>query len=476
MNKTHTYDIVIIGAGAGGLNIGIFMARAGFSVALITESEHAIGGDCLNTGCVPSKALIHAARDVAAGRRAGAYGFELTGELDWQAVRDQIDRPRKEIREHENSDWLRKQGVDPIIGYGRFADEANVEVNGEYYTAKKIVLASGSRPRELPVDGVDQVSELYTNESIFDIETFPKRLLVIGGGPIGCELGQAFHDLGAEVCILERGERIMSNEDEEVAGAFARKLQEQGVEIRTFTEAEAFTGASELRVRTGEQSTETLGFDAVFVGIGRVTDFRDMNLEAAGIKTDERGKLVVNDALETTNTRVMAVGDAAGGLQFTHATELHARVVISNFFSPFTKKVNTDAFAWVTYTHPEVATFGRQERQLKDDGVAYEVLAQSLSDDRAVIDEYDDGFIKLLVSPKGKILGGSIVAPQAGEMIQELILAVKQGISAEELIAKTYPYPVASRAQKDLLGSWVFKKKLTPGSKRMLHWLYASFA
>ena len=470
------YDVIIIGAGAAGLNIASFMNRAGFRVLLVTEDEESVGGDCLNTGCVPSKALIHAARRAAHAKESEQFGFGRAGQVDWKAVKQYIGECQDKIRDHENVTYLREQGIDIAVGRGRFTGKQEVAVNETRYTGQKIVIATGSRPRELSVPGQEQVDRIHTNETIFDALSFPDKLVVIGGGPIGCEIGQAFNDLGADVTIIDRGDRVLSKEDPEVSQVMREYLERQGIHFLFSRDVVRFESGDVLVVQDQEGNEETIPFTDVFVSIGRVTDFSGMDLQAAGIEQQDNGQLVLDNALRTTNPRVVASGDAAGGLQFTHATELHAQTLIGNFFRPFRRSVDTRAFAWVTYTHPEVATFGRTAADLDKNNISYTTLDRRLSfDDRAVIEGYEKGLIRIHVHGD-TILGGTIVAPQAGEMVQELILATKKGISPQELIEKTYPYPVASRAQKAVLGEFVMQQKLTGAAKRVLHFLYRLFA
>lgn len=468
--KTSRFDIIVIGAGAAGLNVASFMNKAGFSVLLIEKEERNIGGDCLNFGCVPSKALIHAAREVHSARQARGYGLEVTGDVSMRQVREQIERAQDAIRVHENATWLREQGITVEIGTATFTAKNTVAVGGKRFRGKKIILATGGKPRELDSPGINE-APVYTNETIFDIQFLPKRLVIVGGGPIGVELGQAFHYLGSDVTIVDKSEQFLPKEDPEIAAVLAQKLKKDGIMCLPGSDVTAVEDGKTLVIeRDGE--VERLPFDALFVGIGRVVDITPLNPRAAGIKCDERGRPVIDEYLRTTNKNVLAVGDVVGGLQFTHATELHAGLVIRNFFAPFKKKLDTDHFAWVTFTDPEVATFGLSEAALKKRRIPFRTVRQSFAeDDRAIIDQYRDGLLKLFVSPSGKILGGSMVAPGAGELVHELILAMSAGLSAEEVFNTVYPYPTAARINKRAI-SGIMSERLTPLSKKILRWLY----
>lgn len=464
-----TYDVIVIGAGAGGLNIASFMNRVGFKVLLIDKEDRAIGGDCLNFGCVPSKALIHVARLVRDGKSAERFGLSVSGEVNIRKVMDYVRSKQEVIREHENAEHFRNLGMDVALGAASFADAETVEVAGVRYRGKKIVIATGSRPRKFSVPGSESV-RVYDNESIFSVESLPKRLAVVGTGPIGIELGQAFSMLGSKVTVI--GPRLLDKEDPEIVASLRAALEQGGMEFFLGYKPVEVKGGRTLVVANAEGDAKELPFDSLFASIGRELDFKPLNLGAAGIKTDERGKLVVDEYLRTTNKRVLVIGDAAGAHQFTHAAEVHAALVLNNFFSPLKKKLNTDAMAWVTYTTPEIATFGLGETELKRRNIPYETLVQAFAEsDRAIVDEHTEGKLKLFVSPKGRILGGSMVAENAGEIAQELMLAQANGMGLSSLLKKVYPYPTAARVNRSLALSFM-GRRLTGSAKRLLHLVF----
>lgn len=466
------FDLIVIGAGSGGLNIAAFCNRIGLSVLLVDKDDASIGGDCLNFGCIPSKALIHVAREVAAARRSTAYGLTVGGSVDWSRVRDRIISVQAVIREHENASWFTSKGMVVALGTATFVGPRTVRVGEHTYTAKRIVLATGSRPRVLTGQGIEQVARVLNNESIFTMSDLPRRLLVLGAGPIGIELAQALQQLGSQVTVVDPGTQILGKEDAEMATILQTQLVTEGMQFHLGYTLDTFTGPHEALVKNAEGDTRTLSFDAVFIAIGRVLNTDGLGLAAAGIATDERGKLVVNDYLQTTNPAVYVCGDVAGNFQFTHAAEMHAATIIRNFFSPVRRRFVPNGISWVTYTTPEVATFGRSEAQLREAGVAYEVLVTDCTDDdRAITDDYRYGKQKLFVGPRGEIYGGTLIAPNAGELIQELVLAQVAKLPLSKLFAKTYAYPTASRINKRAAAQFM-ARSLTLLRLRILRWLY----
>ncbi len=472
------YDIIIIGAGSGGLNIASFVNNIGLKVLLIDKSDEHIGGDCLNTGCVPSKALIHVARKFKTTKQAEKFGIQVSGVADLGKVMAYVQNTQAIIRAHENADYFRSNGMEVVLGEASFVSKDSVQVGDNIYQGKKIIVATGSRPRELSVPGreeVEKAGRFYTNENIFSLTTLPKKLLVIGAGPIGIELGQAFSHLGSEVTIVTNDAKILPREDAVVAKVLFERLKNEGINFQFNKNTERFEKGNTLLVTdkvTGESAP--LEFDAVLVSIGRVLNIETLDLTKAGIEVDEKGKIKVNDYLETTNKNVLLCGDVVGQHQFTHAAEIHAGIIIKNFLTPiFKKKLSTDTISWVTYTSPELATYGLGEAELKKRAVQYEVLESSFAeDDRAITDEARYGYTKMFVNRKNqKILGGTMVAPQAGELIQELILATQSGLTVSDIFNKTYSYPTAGRINKSLVAKFQ-KKRLTPFVKKLMRSLY----
>ncbi len=471
-------DVIIIGAGSGGLSVGLFLAKVGMKVTMIVKSDKDVGGECLNDGCVPSKALIHVSRQMQAAREAQSFGITLNGEVDIKKAIDYVHARQEIIRKHENAAWLREQGINVVLGEASFAGRHEVTVNGELFSAKKIILATGSKPRKLKVEGIDQVSYL-DNENIFHINQLPKRLLVVGGGPIGTEIAQAMQRLGSEVTVVEEGNGILVHDDKTLTDILLERLQDEGITFYFDAGLQKFLSPNDALVKKSNGETFTLSFDAVFVGIGRVLVLEPLQLEKAGIQVKDH-KIIVDDQLRTTNKDVLVCGDVAGNLQFSHAAELQGRIILNNLFSPLNKILNNDHMSWVTFTDPEIATFGLNEKQLKHKGMKYEKLEQDFSDDdRAVTDNYRYSRIILYISKGGllkkeKILGGTMIAPNAGELIQELILANTSGLSINSIFNKIYPYPVAARINQHLIVNHK-QKTITSGLKKLLHVAFKLF-
>jgi len=469
--KAQTFDLIVIGAGSGGLNVAGFMNRAEFRVLIIDKSDANIGGDCLNFGCVPSKALIHVARLVQDAKKAETFGLRQEGKVDIQKVLAYVKEKQAIFRKHEDATYFRSLGMAVALGEGRFSGPQSVTVNGIEYQGKRIVLATGSRPRELRIPGIETVT-VYTNESVFNIKELPKRFLFIGGGPISVELGQAFSAFGSQVTIIHSGDRILSKEDPEVSHFMEAALRKEGIEIILNAEAKAIS-EGELIVTVKNEGERHLPLDALFSGIGRILNVEGLDLDKAGIALSADGqKLILDQYLRTTNKNVLAVGDIVGQHMFTHAAETHAALVIANLFSPFKKSLQPERMAWVTYTNPEVATFGLSQDYLKKEKIRYESLSVPLTeDDRAIVDQ-SNGFIKLLVGKKGRVLGGTLVAPQAGEIVGELILAETKKLTVQDLFSRIAPYPTAARIIRRAAGVYL-SRKLTARVKKLLHFLYS---
>jgi pyruvate/2-oxoglutarate dehydrogenase complex dihydrolipoamide dehydrogenase (E3) component len=472
------YDIIVFGAGSGGLNIASFMNSIGLKVLLIDRSDAQIGGDCLNTGCVPSKALIHIARMRKDAARISPFGTELRGEIDLGKVMAHIHAIQDTIRIHENADYFRSKGMDVVLGDASFETKDTVRVGDTLYRGKKIIIATGSRPRALTIPGTEAVvksGRLYTNENIFSLTTLPKKLLVIGAGPIGIELGQAFQYLGSEVTVISNDLKILPREDSTLSKIMLERLMHDGMVFHFNKKTLHFENEHTLIIEDNEtHETTSLEFDAVLVSIGRVLNIESLMLEKAHIHLDS-GRIKVDAYLRTTNKNVLVCGDAAGQHQFTHVAELHAGLIIKNFLTPFfKKKLNTDTLSWVTYTSPELATYGLSETELKKRNTPYEVLESSFADDdRAITDDAQYGYTKMYIHRKSKIiLGGTMIAPNAGELVQELILAAQSNLTIDALFNKIYPYPTASRINKRLVSNYQ-KNRLTPSAQRLLRVLYA---
>jgi len=478
MKNKNRFDIIIIGAGSGGLGLGLIMNHAGLRVLMVSKTSEDIGGECLNDGCIPSKAIIHIAKIVHCARQAASFGLQVNGKADIKKITDYIQARQDVIREHESKEWLEQQGITVVLGEAKFAAKNAIEVDGITYTAKKIVIATGSKPQKLKVEGVEQV-KYFDNESIFSIEELPEKMLIIGGGPVSIEMGQALSRLGSKIKIVANGQFILEHDNPVVTGILQQQLEKEGIEFILDAQVSKFISNTEAFVIKKSGETISLNFDAVFVGIGRELNLGNLNLAEAGIKTKD-DKIVIDKYLRTSNKSIVVCGDAAGDLKFSHAAEFHARIILNNFFSPFKKKLDNKYMSWVTFTDPELATFGLSEKQIKAGKIKYTGLEKSFAeDDRAVTDNYQYGKIILLLSNNGifskqKVLGGTMIAPNAGEIIQELILANSSGLSVNAIFNKIYPYPVAARINQAVITDMMIDR-LTPFIKTILQKTYKIF-
>ena len=476
---THSYDLIAVGAGSGGLGATGIARAFGLKTLLIEAKAENVGGDCLNYGCVPSKALIHVSRLAHDAEEARAYGLRVDGKVDFRAALRHVHAAQARIREHENAEFLRKQkGQEVLIGWAKFVDADTLEVEGERYTARRIVLATGSRPRKLDVPGVEAVAGLHTNHTFFERERdLPARLLIVGGGAIACELGQAMARFGTAVTIVNRGERLLDRELPEFGRRIGERLREEGVTCFHESEIKAFPTPSSATVETPE-GERVIEFDECLMAIGRDESVRGMDVERAGIEVDEHGVLRVDDHYRTTNPRVSAVGDAMGREKLSHGAEMHNRDLIVNDLvpGPFGKRHSLRHFSWVTFTDPEIATFGLSAKQLRERGVAFETIEQPFTDDdRAIAGGYaDHAKLVLYVEKRGLtgtkyLLGGTMMAPGAGELIQELVLSLQEDISLNAIFNKIYAYPVASRInQKAVMNDR--QGGLSEGLKSLIRW------
>ncbi|MGJ8591726.1 MAG: dihydrolipoyl dehydrogenase family protein [Aquaticitalea sp.] len=454
MNKE--YDLIVIGAGSGGLGAALGMHQLGFKVLLIDRKAEDMGGECVNTGCIPSKALLHIAKQIHHAKLSEEFGLKTAGEVDIQKVKAYINQKQNAIRSHENVEFFRNKGLEVQLGNASFISKNEVALKNKTFKARNIVIATGSSPRTIAIPGTENFP-IFTNETIFNTDFIPKHFVFIGAGPVSIELGQAFSRLGAKVSVVDRGDRILKKEDSKISAILLKRLEKEGIQFYFNSEVIQIKDGKNAILRDGNGNEQQIPANAIFMGIGRELNFDSLHLEKAGITTKE-GKIVLNQKLQTSNKHVFVSGDAADNLKFSHAAELHNMLLINNFLSPFKKKLNFDHFPWVTFTDPEVATFGQNEKQLKEKNINYERLETDFGqDDRAVTDDYEYGKLILFIEKKrfipgnAKILGGSMIAPNAGEITQEMVLAGVAGIKISTIMNKIYAYPTAANIHKSLL-------------------------
>jgi len=470
-----SYNLVAIGAGTAGLVTAVGAAGLGAKVALI--ERHLMGGDCLNVGCVPSKTLIGSARVAAECGGAGRFGVRIPSErlaVDFAATMERVRALRARISKHDSAKRFRELGVDVFFGEAKFLDLETIEVAGKTLRFKRAVIATGSRPASPKVEGLAETGFL-TNETVFSLTELPRRLATIGGGPIGCELAQAFARLGSRVTLLHRHSQVLDREDAEAAELIQRQFAEEGIEVVTdasLLRTSRSADGKHLEFRSSG-SVVDLAVDEILVAAGRVPNVEGLNLEAAGVAYDSRVGVHVNDYLRTTNRRIYAAGDVCMKWKFTHAADAAARIVIQNALFLGRKRVSALTMPWCTYTDPEVAHVGLYESEAKDRDIDAETYFQSLDRvDRAVTDGAEAGFVKIVVRRKTKeILGGTIVARHAGEMIGEISIAMAAGLRLTQLSNVVYPYPTQAEAIRKCADE-CNRARLTPRLKRLLSaWL-----
>ncbi len=460
------YDIIVLGAGSAGLNIAVFMNSIGLKVLMVEKTV--VGGDCLNYGCIPSKALISMAQTVYAARRAEAFGLHLVGNLELKKVADTIKRRQEIIREHENADYFRNKGIDVEFGSPEFTGPRSIRVNGKEACARKIIITTGSRPMIPDIAGIEKTN-YFTNETIFRNRQLPGRLLVIGGGPIGVEVGQAYQRLGARVTLVTRGQQILPKEDADIATILGTALQEEGMKILTGHTPVRFADSHTLIIRHLNKEMP-VPFDQLLAAVGRLVNIEGLNLEAAGIAV-ENGRIKADKTLRTTNKHVYICGDAAGDYMFTHWAEYQAALVIRNMLSPFKRNVDRSKIAWVTYTDPEIATFGKQSRELELQNKKFQTISIELKHvDRAICEGLVQGLLKVHLE-KGKIVGGTMIARHAGELSGEAIGAMTLGIPFSKLYNRIYPYPTLSRINRRAVQKYL-GARLTPRNANILKRLF----
>lgn len=456
------YDLVVVGGGTAGLVSAMGAAGLGARVALV--ERHLLGGDCLNTGCVPSKALIRSARLVGDARRAAALGVTV-GEVrvDFAAVMRRMRERRADIAEHDAAQRVTRAGVDLFYGQGHFADSRTVMVDGQRLRFRRAVIATGGRPTAPPVPGLDAVPFL-TNETVFSLTSLPSRLLVIGGGPIGCELAQAFARLGSIVTLLDQAAQILPREVRDAAAIIHRHLQQDGVRLElsvTLERVEQEHGELAIHYRRGDAGARDVARgDAVLVAAGRAPNLEGLQLQAAGIEAGKEG-VTVDDRLQTSNRRVFASGDVCSAYKFTHAADAMSRLVLQNALFGLRSKVSRLVIPWVTYTDPELAHVGVSAKDVASSQGRLQTVAVPFSDvDRAIVDDETDGLLHVH-HERGTVRGATIVARHAGEMIGEIVYAMTRGGTLAQFSATVHPYPTQAEAIRKA-GDLYRRQSLTP--------------
>ncbi|MGA8978611.1 MAG: FAD-dependent oxidoreductase [Pedococcus sp.] len=432
-----TWDLVVVGGGTAGIVSAKTAARFGAKVLLV--EREAPGGDCLWTGCVPSKSLLAAAEAAAAARRATRFGVEVpVVEVDFTRVMAHVHGAIARIAPTDSAETLEAAGVRVRQGTARFTGPSTVDVDGEEVRFRQAVLATGASPAMPGIPGLAEAQPL-TSDTVWGLEQLPAQLAVLGGGSIGCELGQAFARLGSQVTIVEGDDRIVPREDEQAADVLATSLATDGVKVATGHGVVNVTGQSGRHGTLELDDGSTIEFDHLLVAVGRRPRTTEMGLEAAGVDTDERGFVTVSPTLQTSNPRIWAAGDLTGHPQFTHLAGVHASTAASNAILGLRRKVSTTAVPRVTFTHPEIAAVGVGTQRPPAGLVVRHWSDEHV--DRAIAEGSTDGFTRLVIDKRGRILGATVVGPRAGEALAELTLAVRQGLRTRDLAGTTHPYP-----------------------------------
>ncbi len=473
-NPPNRYNLVVVGGGTAGLVTAAGAAGLGARVALI--EKHLLGGDCLNVGCVPSKCLIRSSRAAADARRVADFGLRLTApvEVDFPAVMERMRRLRSGISHHDSVERFHGLGVDVYLGEAQFSGPDSLTVGGKILRFSKAAITTGARPVELPIAGLAEAGYL-TNETVFSLTDLPKRLAVIGGGPLGAELAQAFHRLGSRVSIFQGPDHILHREDADAAAILQKAFLKEGIELilKARPARVALTPEGKLIGYERGGQTESLVVDEILLGVGRAPNVEGLNLEAAGVHYDRENGIFVNDYLQTANPRIYAAGDVCLKYKFTHTADATARILIQNALFMGRKKLSALTVPWCTYTDPEIAHVGLYESDASERGIPVDTFVRSFSEvDRAIVDGEEEGFVKVHVR-KGtdKILGATIVARHAGDMISEISLAMVGGLGLKTIGNVIHPYPTRAEAIRQVADQYN-RTRLTPFVKTLMRsWL-----
>ncbi len=472
-SKPSRFDcnLVVIGAGSGGLVSAYIAAAVKAKVTLI--EKHKMGGDCLNTGCVPSKALIKSARFLASIRRAEELGFKsAAAEFDFADVMERIQRVVKKIEPHDSVERFTALGVDVIQGDACITSPYSVEVGGRTLTTRNIIVATGARPFVPPIEGINQIPFL-TSDTLWELRELPARLLVLGGGPIGCELAQCFARFGSRVTIVEMAPRLMIREDPDVSALVTERFAEEDIDVlvgHTAREFKLENGTKQLIARV-DGKERVIEFDQLLVAVGRAANTDGFGLEELGVRLTDRHTVEANEFLQTNFPNIYVCGDVTGPYQFTHTAAHQAWYASVNaLFGMFRRfKVDYSVIPFATFTDPEVARVGMNEQDAIDQDVPYEVTVYGLDDlDRAIADGEDFGFVKVLTVPgKDRILGATIVGEHAGELIAEFVSAMRHGLGLNKILGTIHIYPTWTEGNKFAAGNW--KKAHAP--EKLLQWV-----
>ena len=467
-----TYDLVVLGGGPAGLVTASAAAGLGARVALV-EATH-LGGDCLNVGCVPSKTLLASAHAAGRARQAGRVGVSCEVSVDGAAVMARVRQVRADIAPHDSARRFTDMGIDVFLGRGVFVAPNAMDVAGQRLTFRRAVIATGARSARPPIPGLD-LPCVVDNTRIFEEETVPKRLVVLGGGVIGCELGQAFARLGSAVTILEGAPRILPRADREAAEVLAGAMREDGVTLSTSSTIRSVeqNGPTTEVVYTIEGAEYRVAADTVLLALGRTPNTEGLNCEVAGVARTSSGHIQVNDNLRTSNPRIFAAGDVVGKQQFTHAADAMARAIVRNALFLGRERWNDRVVPWSTYTQPEVAHVGLSIVDAEKDSTLTLIRVPLGDLDRVKAEGGEAGFVKVFADRSGRIVSASVAGEQAGELINTIAFIMQQGIRVSALAEGVWTYPTRSEALRRVGDAWN-RDRLTPfvagALKRVIRW------
>jgi pyruvate/2-oxoglutarate dehydrogenase complex dihydrolipoamide dehydrogenase (E3) component len=471
----YDYDIGILGGGSGGLTVAAGAAQLG-ARTLLVEKEDALGGDCLHFGCVPSKTLIHTAKVYHLMKNGPEFGLPSVEvkSVDFREVAQRIQSVIRTIQKHDSEERFCGLGVKVEFGEPAFLDEHTIELKGKKVSAKNWVIATGSSPAIPPVKGLGQ-TPYVTNREIFSFEQLPASMIILGAGPIAAEMAQAFCRLGTRVDVIQRSGQILSNEDKDMADQVMEVLQGEGVAFHLNTAILSTRDLGKQRevvIETQEGEPRSLKAETILVALGREANLKGLNLEGIGIPHDDKG-LTLDARLRTNHKHIYGAGDVTGTYQFTHAAGYEGSIVVSNAIFHLPRKVDYTYLPWCTYTHPELASIGMNEKRAKAAGIEYDIWVEEFKDnDRSIAEGELVGKIKMLLDKKGKPIGVQILGPRAGDLVSEWVAALNGGVKPMTLAAAVHPYPTLGEINKKVAGTYLSSKIFSERVKKGLRFFF----
>lgn len=471
----YDFDIGVLGGGAAGLTVASGASQFGAKTLLI-EKEQKLGGDCLHYGCVPSKTLIRTAHIYHMMKNAHRYGLPSSDlkPVDFKDVAKRIQSVIDTIQKHDSQERFCKLGVKVEFGNASFSDEHTVHIGGKHYSAKKWVISTGSSPAVPPIEGID-ATPYITNREIFSLDSLPKSLIVIGAGPIGIEMAQSFSRLGSKVMVVQRSGQILSREDRDMADIAMKVLQAEGIDIYLNSSLQGTKDLGrekEVVIKDKEGNEESLRAEQILIALGRKVNSEGLGFEHISLDFDKKG-IKVDNRMRTNHKHIYAAGDVTGAYQFTHAAGYEGGVALSNAILHLPKKADYTFLPWCTYTDPELASIGMNEKMTKEAGVDYTVWTEEFkSNDRSLAEGEETGVIKMILDGKGKPVGVQILGPQAGELLGEWVAVMNGGVKLSTLASAVHPYPTLGEINKRVVGNYFSGKIFSPTVMKALKFFF----